>query len=93
MKITKWTYEAELDYILELENGTWVMGFLNEEGASYECPHTTDPKLIKRLWELEEQGLAKRLMVTVQINQKLDANNKQHPILIDVKPSKQNQMA
>ena len=81
-KRIKWTYEAKLDYILEGEHGKWAIEFLNEEGNPYECPITTDPKLVEKLEKLEELGLAGRLRVAVEINKKLDEKNRQYPILI-----------
>ena len=82
-KRIKWTYKAELDYILELEKGKWVIGFLNEKGNPYECPTTIDQKLVEKL-KLEESRQANRLKVTVEINEKMDEKNRQYPILIDV---------
>jgi hypothetical protein len=77
--------EAELDYILESEKGEWIIGFLDSEGNPYECPHTTNAELIKKLDELDRHGLANRLRVNVEINEKLDRYHKQYPTLIDVK--------
>jgi hypothetical protein len=87
VKFMRWTYEAELDYAFGFEKGTWVLGFLNEEGAPFECPHSSDPKLIEKLRDLERLGLDKRLWVTVKINRELDEYGKQYPILIDIRPS------
>jgi len=85
MKRKKWTYKAELDYVLECPSGEWVIGFLDEEGNPYECPHTTDDNLIKKLEELE----FKKLKVTVEVNEKLDSKGKQYPELLDVAEAKQ----
>jgi len=80
----KWTYEAELDYVLECEKGEWIIGFLDENGNPYECPKTDDLKLVEKLEKLEESGQTSQLKVTVEINEKIDEKNKQYPILIDV---------
>jgi hypothetical protein len=80
----KWTYEAELDYVLECEKGEWVIGFLDENGNPYECPKTDDLRLVEKLEKLEESGQTSKLKVTVEINEKTDEKNKQYPILIDV---------
>ena len=55
MRRKKWTYEAELDYISKCASGEWVIGFLDEEGNPYECPHTTDAKLIRKLRKVSKQ--------------------------------------
>jgi hypothetical protein len=81
VKRVKWTYEAELDYIMEVANGEWVIGFLNKDGNPYECPHTAEETLIRKLEKLE----GKRLKVTVEINEKLDRWDKQYPKLLDVR--------
>ena len=67
-----WTYYAELDYIIDAGKGKWVIGFLNDEGNPYEFPTTTDQGLVKKLEKLEESGLAKKLKVTVEVDDKLD---------------------
>ena len=84
LKRVKWTYEAELDYVLDCEKGEWVIGFLDENGNPYECPKTNDLKLVEKLKKLEESGQTSKLEVTVEINEKMDEKNKQYPILIDV---------
>jgi len=84
LKRVKWTYEAELDYVLECEKGEWVIGFLDENGNPYECPKTDDLRLVEKLKKLEESGQTSKLKVTVEINEKTDEKNKQYPILIDV---------
>jgi hypothetical protein len=81
-KRIKWTYEAELDYILEFAPREWVIGFLDQEGNPYECPHTRDEALIRKLEKLGNTG--KKLRVTVEVDEKLDASGKQHPKLLDV---------
>jgi len=88
MKRIKWTYKAELDYVLEKCPGEWVIGFLNDEGAPYECPHTTDENLIRKLEKLE----SKKLKVTVEINKKLDKKGKQYPKLLDVAEAKEDKI-
>lgn len=88
LKRVKWTYEAELDYVLECEKREWVIGFLDENGNPYECPKTNDLKLVEKLKKLEESGQTSKLKVTVEINEKMDEKNKQYPILIDVSVQK-----
>ena len=83
-KRVKWAYEAEFDYILPLSEGKWVIGFLDEEGNPYECPTTTDSKLIDRLEKLTAFDSSRRLRVTVEINEKLDRHGKQYPKLVGV---------
>jgi len=85
-KRIKWTYEAELDYILENEKGKWVIGFLDKEGNPYECPITTDSKLVEKLDKLATS--ARRLRVTVEINKELDEAKRQYPTLIGVEVAK-----
>ena len=80
----KWKYEAEFDYILPVENDEWVIGFLDEEGNPYECPHTADKNLIEKLKKLE----FKKLRVTVEVNEKLDRYGKQYPKLLNVAEAK-----
>ncbi len=77
-----WTYEAELDYIVESAPGEWVIGFLSREGNPYECPTTKDEALVQKLEKLAKKG--KKLRVTVEINEKLDEYGRQYPTLIDV---------
>ena len=79
-KRIKRTYEAELDYVLESEKGKWVIGFIDEEGNPYECPTTTDSKLVEKLEKLEFC----RLKVTVEVDNELDEKGRQYPLLIDV---------
>ena len=81
-KRIKWIYEAELDYILELSPGEWVIGFLDEEGNPYECPITTDEALVRKLEKLACSG--KKLRVTVEINEEMNGAQRQYPTLIDV---------
>ncbi|MEM2111300.1 MAG: hypothetical protein QXX08_05410, partial [Candidatus Bathyarchaeia archaeon] len=81
LKRVKWTYEAELDYVLPCGKGEWVIGFLDEDGNPYECPKTDDIRLVEKLKKLEESGQTSRLQVTVEINEKMDENDKQYPIL------------
>lgn len=89
-KRVKWTYEAELDYIIESmkKKGEWIIGFLNDEGNPYECPHTSDSELVNKLKELDTQGLSSKLRVTVEINEKLDKWGKQYPTLVEVETVK-----
>jgi len=46
----------------------------------YECPHTRDEALIRKLQKLEGRWLK----VTVEVDEKLDASGKQHPKLLDI---------
>lgn len=83
-KRVKWTYVAEFDYALEKHKGEWVMGFLDDEGNPFECPTTTDQKLVEKLKKLTRTDTNRKLKVTVEIDNKLDKWNKQYPVLIDV---------
>lgn len=87
MRRIKWTYKAELDYVLEYAPGEWVVGFLDDEGNPYECPHTTNKNLIRKLRKLD----FKKLKVTVEIN-KLDKRGKQYPKLLDVAEAKEDKI-
>jgi hypothetical protein len=84
----KWTYVAEYDYILEAGEGKWIIGFLNDEGNPYECPTTTDRKLVEKLEKLVVTDMDRKLMVTVEINNELDKWDKQYPVLIDVRAAR-----
>jgi hypothetical protein len=81
----RWTYYAELDYIIDAGKGKWIIGLLNDEGNPYECPTTTDQRLVKKLEKLEKSDLAKELEVTVEGDDKLDKWGKRYPVLIDVR--------
>lgn len=83
-KRVKWTYVAEFDYILERRKGEWVVGFLNDENYPYECPTTTDLHLVKKLKKIVKAE-DKKIEVTVEIDEKLDKQGKQHPVLVDVR--------
>lgn len=87
MKRIKWTYKAELDYIMEGPSGDWIVGFLDKEGNPYECPHTSDIALVEKLKRLDDTYPTPRLKVTVEINEKLDSHGEQHPKLLDVAKS------
>jgi len=80
MRRIKQTYKAELDYTSQSASGEWVIGFLDENGNPYECPHTTDENLIRKLKKLE----FKKLKVTVEINEKPDSWGREYPKLLDV---------
>jgi hypothetical protein len=84
-KRVKWTYVAEFDYVLEIGKGKWIMGFLNDEGNPYECPTTTDRKIVEKLKKLVESETTRKLELTVEVDDKLDKWSKQYPILIDVR--------
>lgn len=83
-KRVRWTYAAELDYVVGDDKGKWVVGFLNDEGNPYECPTTSGRELVEGLHRIWESGTTKRIEVTVEIDEKLDKWGKQYPVLVDV---------
>jgi hypothetical protein len=81
----RWIYCAKLNYLIEAGKGKWIIGFLNDEGNPYECPTTTDQRLVEKLEKLEKSDLAKELEVTVEGDDKMDKWGKRYPVLIDAR--------
>jgi hypothetical protein len=84
-KAKRWTYVAETDYLVPKDNGTWVAGFLDDDGNSYECPLIKNATVLKKAQEVFNSSRYAR--VTVELHSPTEIQ-RQNPILVNIAPAR-----